>query len=207
MKEIICADALKWMQSTNKRGAIVTSLPDADEVGLSPDEWSKWFVRAVGLALDITPPKAPSIFYQTDRKTDGRVLSKAALLFEVAGSKGLRMLWHKIALRHDVGMKDLYRPGYTHMIAFSRAGTCGTATPDVFERGDMVYPNAMGLKAAQIAAQFAGACCDLIIDPFCGQGTVPAVADALGFDAIGIDIDQKQCAKAEKLTIKRGAPR
>lgn len=66
----------------------------------------------------------------------------------------------------------------------------------------MIYPNAMGLKAAAFALRFAGGFSRRIIDPFCGRGTVPAVADALGFDAIGVDIDPAQCERAAALSLR-----
>ena len=33
----------------------------------------------------------------------------------------------------------------------------------------------------------------LILDPFCGQGTVLALANAWGFDALGLDTNRKRC--------------
>lgn len=200
-KRIVCADAIAWMAGASERGAIVTSLPDPDEIGLTPEEWRGWFVEAAGRAMSMAKPSAPAIFYQTDRKAGGETHSKAGLLLEAAHARGLRMLWHKIVLRRRPGSTDLHRPGYTHLMAFSAAGKPGPASPDVMERGDMIYPNAMGLVAARFAVEFAGSFDRLIIDPFCGRGTVPAVADALGFDAIGVDIDPAQCERASRLRL------
>lgn len=204
-KEIICADALEWMRTTELRGAVVTSLPDAEEIGMTPDRWRGWFEEAAGLAMGLAVPLAPSIFYQTDRKADGQTHSKAALLLRAAEARSVRLLWHKIVLRRRVGAADIHRPGYTHLMAFSAKGKPGAASPDVIERGKMIYPNAMGLSAASLAVRFAGISSGRIIDPFCGRGTIPAVAEALGYEAIGVDIDPDQCKHARSLTLRAKA--
>jgi tRNA G10 N-methylase Trm11 len=40
-----------------------------------------------------------------------------------------------------------------------------------------------------------------VVDPFVGSGTVVAVANAMKLNAIGVDIDEKQCKLAKKLKI------
>jgi tRNA G10 N-methylase Trm11 len=40
-----------------------------------------------------------------------------------------------------------------------------------------------------------------VLDPFCGQGTVLALANAFGFDAIGVDLSKKRCKIARNLVI------
>jgi tRNA G10 N-methylase Trm11 len=40
-----------------------------------------------------------------------------------------------------------------------------------------------------------------IVDPFCGYGTVLAVANALGLDAIGVDLSTRMCKKARSLAV------
>eukprot|EP00747_Dinoflagellata_sp_TGD_P129954 gnl/TRDRNA2_/TRDRNA2_174764_c18_seq1.p1 gnl/TRDRNA2_/TRDRNA2_174764_c18~~gnl/TRDRNA2_/TRDRNA2_174764_c18_seq1.p1 ORF type:complete len:171 (+),score=30.38 gnl/TRDRNA2_/TRDRNA2_174764_c18_seq1:230-742(+) len=37
---------------------------------------------------------------------------------------------------------------------------------------------------------------NLVIDPFCGAGTVLAIANAMGLDALGVDICPKRCRQA-----------
>lgn len=203
-KTIICADSLPWMRERAERGAVVTSLPDADEIGVGLNEWAIWFVDAARLCMELAPPECAAVFYQTDRKAEGRWWSKAGLLMRAAESLKIGLLWHKIALRRPLGSADLRRPTFTHLMAFSARGGPGKATADVFERGPVAYPNGMGLKAARVAVDFAGANSKTIIDPFCGRGTVPAVAEALGYRAIGVDIDDAQCAAARTLRIERG---
>lgn len=202
IREIICADALEWLAGKAEVGAVVTSLPDAEEIGLGLPQWREWFFRAAGLSVAAASASLPAIFYQTDRRADGALASKACLVAAAAEAAGARMLWHKIVPRLPPGQTDLYRPGFTHLLAFSRKGTSGKASPDIIERGPMVYENAMGLRAAGFAVRFAReASAGVIVDPFCGRGTVPAVADALGLDSIGVDIDSKQCEAARALRL------
>ena len=40
-----------------------------------------------------------------------------------------------------------------------------------------------------------------IVDPFCGWGTVLAVANALGLDAVGVDVSARMCKRARQLTV------
>jgi hypothetical protein len=198
--EIVCADAIEWLAGVGSGvGAIVTSPPDAEEIGLEPSEWRDWFIAALRLCVNASD--GPCVFYVTDRRFDSGIVSKSHMVLEAASDAGLA--WHKIALRRDPGKIDLYRPGFSHLIAFG--GKAGKATPDVFDRGSMLYKNGTGLKAARIACEWAGQYSKTIIDPFCGRGTIPAVAEALGYMAIGVDIDQDQCthAKALKLSIKQ----
>jgi tRNA G10 N-methylase Trm11 len=40
-----------------------------------------------------------------------------------------------------------------------------------------------------------------IVDPFCGWGTVLAVANARGMDAIGVDLSARMCKRARRLSV------
>ena len=197
-RTVLNADATAWLLDHDDVGAIVTSLPDAFEVDEPVEQWRYWFARAVNLCMRAASPESCAIFYQTDRKHDCQLISKAQLVLDQAEKVGVRLLWHKIVLRRPVGAVDLYRPTFTHMMAFSRDMSAGAATPDVMEAGAMLYRNAMGLNAAQHAIEFATSKMSdcMVVDPFCGRGSVLAVANALGHDSLGIDIDDQQCRLA-----------
>ena len=159
--------------------------------------WREWFLHAARLCFEAS--RGPVVFYVTDRKSGGLTWSKPAIIFEAAAATP--MAWHKIALRRDVGATDLHRPGFSHLIAFGASS--GKATPDTINRGKVLYKNGTGLMAARVACEWAMAHSKQIVDPFCGQGTIPAVVEALGGDAIGVDIDEKQCAKANACTLRK----
>jgi hypothetical protein len=195
-RTVLNLDAITWLEKFEDagRGAIITGVPDSDDLKLPVEKWRDWFSYAVLLCLRAAHPDACTIFCLTDRKKDGALISKAHLMVEQAKQAGVRLLWHKIVLRHAVGAVDLYRQGYSHMMAFSRNMSSGSPTPDVLHAGTRIYKNATGVNAAKVAVQFATSKQrHLIIDPFCGHGTVLAVANALGFDALGIDIDEQEC--------------
>lgn len=202
-KQIICADALKWLPEQCPPCAIITSLPLEKETGIEQPGFDAWYRHALMLCMRAVAPGVPCIIYQTDTRSEGQLFSKSAVIIATARSIGLRVLWHKIVLRRGVGLIDIHRPGYSHLIAIGdRNCKPGTASPDVMARGPMLYPNAMGLIPAVFAVDFA-ACGKPIVDPFCGRGTVPAVADSLGHESIGVDIDPEQCRHAEALSLAR----
>lgn len=167
--------------------------------------WADWFEGAVGSCLHVTGQRYPAVFYVTDRRHTGQIFSKADAVLAAAGSFGYHVLWHKIALRREPGKLDLYRPTYSHMIAIGPPGTRGgKATPDVFDRGPVLYPNGMGMTAARMAVEFVARYTERgvhpapVVNPYCGRGTVLAAASAAGLPAVGIDNDPDQCAYAKE---------
>jgi hypothetical protein len=145
-----------------------------------------------------------AIFYLGDRRYRSRLLSKATLMCNAAQSLGFHLLWHKIVLRNEPGKVNLYRPTYLHLMAFSLSLKAGRPTPDVIDRGEIIYPDGMNIEAAVLSVHFAADAtrANVIYDPFCGRGTVLAVANALGLESVGFDISRKQCALARKLRIE-----
>jgi hypothetical protein len=76
--------------------------------------------------------------------------------------------------------------------------------PDVItDAGRSPWIRAMGVRAAAHAVRFAKdqvrAKC--VFDPFCGVGTVLAVANTLGLDALGIELSKKRCAQSRELIV------
>lgn len=202
-RTLICGDAVEWCLENGDVGPVVTSPPDAAEVGMDVEEWRDWFALAVGACLNVTGERFPAVFYVTDRRHVGAICSKADQVLASAGSAGYHVLWHKIALRRSPGKLDLYRPTYSHVIAVGPPGTRGgKATPDVFDRGHVLYANGMGWAAATLAVEFVGKYATRgvpVVNPYCGRGTVLAAAEAAGLPAIGIDNDPAQVEYARSV--------
>jgi hypothetical protein len=197
-REIICCDALDFL-AAKRFESVFASPPDADEIGATPKEWASWFIGA--LSACIRASRGPVVFSVTDRKVGGVLISKAGMVMRAAAETGATLVGHKICLRRGVGKVDLHRPGYTHLLFFN--GRPGAATPDVIERGQVVYPNGIGVAAARAGLLWIkGQGASAVADPFCGRGTIPALANALGMDAVGVDIDPAQCEFAKKLKIR-----
>jgi len=207
-REVVCADAIPWLRA---RGPIadacaVTSLPDVSEVGLALPVWREWFLGAVRLVIEAVPAESAALFFQSDIKRDGVWIDKGALVTRAAEDAGAHVLFHKIVCRRPPGMLTMGRPGFTHLIAVSRAMKCPDVLPipDVIvDAGPQKWVRAMGVRAAAHAVRFAqeqvGA--KTIVDPFCGVGTVLAVANALGLDALGVEKARKRAEQARGLTV------
>jgi hypothetical protein len=208
-REVVCADAIPWLR---EHGVIagacaVTSLPDVSEVGVALDVWRAWFSDAVRLVVNAVPDESAALFFQSDIKRDGEWIDKGAMVIRAAGDAGARVLFHKIVLRRPAGMLTAGRPGFTHFIAVSRALKCPEvlSIPDVIaDAGEQKWVRAMGVRAAGHAGRFArevvGA--TAVVDPFCGVGTVLAVANALGLDALGVDKNRKRAEQARELVVR-----
>ncbi|MFT4288142.1 hypothetical protein [Nocardioides sp.] len=200
--ELVVGDGPTW--TARRFGAedfvpsVFTSLPDAAETGMDIDTWRTWFVNAASYAILATHRHGYAIFYQTDRRHDGRLLSKAALVVEAAHRVGAEVVWHKIAVRRM--SVDLFRPGYSHLIAVSVAGRAGKATPDVFKAGSKVYPNATDSEALGVALGFLDRQgIEAVADPYCGRGSIAWAASRRGMASWSVDIDPAQVDAAETL--------
>ena len=209
-REVQCADAIPWMKARGRiEGACaVTSLPDVSEVGLAFPVWREWFVRAVRLVVDAVPDDGAALFFQSDIKHDGRWIDKGAMVVRAAEDAEAHVLFHKIVCRRPPGMATAGRPGFTHLIAVSRALKCPDVLPipDVIvDAGRLPWVRAMGIRAAAHAVRFVRdhANARIVFDPFCGVGTTLAVANALGLDALGVEKARKRCEQSRELTVER----
>lgn len=185
----------------------MTSLPDVSEVSLPLAQWRKWFTSAVSLVIESVPSESAALFFQSDIKRDGEWIDKGALVVRAAEDAGAKVLFHKIVCRRPPGMLTMGRPGYTHLIAVSRAMKCPDVLPipDVItDAGRQPWVRAMGVRAAAHAVRFAldqvGA--KTIFDPFCGVGTVLAVANGFGLDAIGVEKAKKRAEQSRALKVR-----
>jgi hypothetical protein len=83
----------------------------------------------------------------------------------------------------------------THLV---KHRTSHFMVPDIFYRGEMLWGRGIGLDCCYVGVMFLReiAKCHTVFDPFVGQGTVMAMANALGMKAIGVEISRKRCKKA-----------
>lgn len=63
----------------------------------------------------------------------------------------------------------------------------------------------MGIAACEATCEFliAHTPCRAVVDPFCGVGSMLAVANAYGLDAVGVELSAKRAARARTLTMAR----
>ena len=201
------ADAIEWLNANPLDGAsVITSLPDLSEVPhLGRDGWLRWFEDAAWLVLEKTPRASVALFYQSDIRHDGIWIDKGHLVQRAADRAGVALLAHKIVHRKAAGTITHGRASYTHLLAFSRGvrPSLRTVTADVLDAGSMPTPKSMGVNACVEACRFVlgHTTTRTIVDPFCGAGTVLAVANALGMDAVGVDLSTRQVRKARALQL------
>ena len=182
-------------------------------------EYAEWFVETVRLVLSRLSPHQCAIFYQTDGRTsaDGRWLDKSFLAHLGARAAGASCVWHRIVLTSPAGSHCFGRPGYVHMLCFSKAHHSLPHRPsvDVIEdRGHMSWTRAMGATACDAAVGYlieaglrdAESGEPLVVfDPFCGCGSVLAAANARGLDAVGLELSRKRARASARYLGPSGA--
>lgn len=204
------ADALNWLQENvaTDTMSVITSLPDLSELsGATLDVWKRWFIDATRSVLRWLPISGVAIFYQSDIRHCGEWIDKGYLMLKAAEAEGAYLLWHKIVCRQPPLTIAHGRPSYSHMICIGRVTRekVRCPGPDVLPNaGHMLWSRAIGLNACEVACRFIRdeTRCRTIVDPFCGRGTVLAMANHFGFDAIGVDIGGKRCRLARNLRIE-----
>jgi hypothetical protein len=214
-RHVVQADALTWLETNQAEpgASVITSLPDISELPeLDLGEWRAWFIEATRQVIRWVPAPGVAIFYQSDVRQNGVWIDKGYLVMRAAEEEGASVLWHKIVCRHSPGTIALGRPSYSHMIAVAKGPHANPRKPgpDVLPNaGFMLWSRAMGVAACRVACAFLRdeTSTRIIVDPFCGRGTVLAIANDMGFDAVGIDISAKRCRAARAMTAaKLNAP-
>jgi hypothetical protein len=202
------ADAIAWLQAQGKLvgASVITSLPDVSELPrLGLDGWRRWFEDAAALVMESIDEQGVAIFFQSDIKRDGRWIDKGALVNRAAERLGMGQLFHTIVCRKPPGTLTFGRATYAHMVGFARwPFRQKQARLDVLADGGWKPgPKSMGVNACLDACRFVQAETPTrtVVDPFCGLGTVLAVANALGLDAVGVDIAPRMCRQARNLQI------
>jgi hypothetical protein len=203
------AEALEWLRARGRLEgcSVVTSLPDVSELPRRDlGAWTRWFDEATGVVLDAVPDDGVAVFFQSDVKRGGAWIDKGAMVQRAADRAGTRLLFHKIVCRKPAGTVTFGRASYSHLLAYSRGvrPRADRATADVLpDAGFMPGTKAMGVAACADACRLIlrETPTRTIVDPFCGYGTVLAVANALGLDAVGVDLSAKMCRKARALTV------
>ena len=209
--------------SLPERFNVVTSLPDISELRQTTQtvaEYEDWFVEVVRRLLCLTPPSNVAVFYQTPGRftgANGAWLDKATLCTLGAREAGAACVWRKVALLQPAGTRrGGVRPSFVDLLCFSRAHCVPRdhVTVDVLpDRGYCAYPKAMGEAACVAAVEYCrlvdgggneGTSSGLIVDPFCGYGSMLAVANAYGMDAVGIDVSARCCRRAAEHISKVG---
>jgi hypothetical protein len=204
------AEALAWLAArpAEPHTSVVTSLPDVSELaGADFMAWRGWFLAAVGAVLAWLPDGGVAVFFQTDVLSRGVWIDKSFLVLSAAAASGHHLVWHKIVCRTPPGSVKAGRAGYSHLLCLAREPRPAfrQPLPDVLPgAGFEPSQKAMGVEACALAVRFilAETTARTVVDPFCGRGTVLAVANALGLDAVGVDLSARCCRAARALRVE-----
>jgi hypothetical protein len=202
-------DALAWLRAHRplEGASVVTSLPDVSELqGLGLAGWRAWFIDAAELTLRSVTDEGVVIFFQSDIRHGGVWIDKGQLIATAAERSDRTRLFHTIVCRLPPGAVSSGRASYAHLLGFGRAPRAERrASADVIADGGFVPGRkAMGVNACLAACRYVldQTPTRTVVDPFCGWGTVLAVANALGLDAVGVDISARMCSRARKLHLE-----
>ena len=206
---MIHGDAVEWLAANPgaPHTSVIASLPDVSELGVTLERWRDFFLAAARAALLATADDGLCVFVQTDNKRDGLWVSKAGLTLRVADELEIPLVFHKIVCRRPPGSLVHGRPGYTHVLAFSRRARDDAARPtaDVLGGpGDMPWSHSIGTAAAALAVdavrRLAPATIRVVV-PCCGLGTILAVANDRGLDVVGIERNRKRAEAARTFAL------
>ncbi|MDB4997620.1 MAG: uncharacterized protein JWM74_5052 [Myxococcaceae bacterium] len=208
-REVIHGDAIPWLHAWAPRrdACFVTSLPDVSEVpALGVDAWRTWFEDTAALVIERTAPSAVAVFFQSDILEGGEWIDKGHLVQRAADRAGARCLFHRIVCRRPPGTLSFGRATYAHLLGFSKSLIVEPAVAriDVLpDGGEVTWTKGMGKDTCLDVCRWArdAAHAKTVIDPFCGHGTVLAAANALGLDAIGVELSARRVKKARALTL------
>jgi len=182
-------------------------MPDISEFqSFTLDQWKSWFTETAKLIMSKCPDDGVSIFYQTDIKVNGVWVDKGYLIQKAAEAQGLELLWHKIVCRAPAGIVTFGMPSYSHILCFSkgvRALVANSTTDILPAMGEKTWVRGMGLNASLMIAKFIATQTKshTVVNPFCGQGSVLAGANAFNLKAIGIEKSPERAEKSRHLSI------
>jgi hypothetical protein len=211
-RTVLVGDGVAWLAQSAlaPSHAVVTSLPDVSEVrALDLEGWRAWFVDTAALVCGKVADSAVAVFYQSDIRRDGRWIDKGFLVAQGAERAGAACLFHKVVCRSPAGTTSYGRAAYAHLMCFSRGLRIPNreSSADVLPAlGEMSWTRAMGTAACEEVSGFLlrSTACRIVVDPFCGHGTMLAVATAYGLDALGVELSARRAGKARALAFRRG---
>jgi len=191
--------------------------------------WKEWFMKVVVLILSRLPEGSIAILMQTDVKVprDGvrqkgkaggnsaegcywEWVDKAHLaMLAAAQVPETRLLWHKIILSDSRsldarGGRSSSVAGYSHLLCLTRGGepeALDLATfPDVARKGLATWVSGAGAQVVEHTCRYVRERgCSLVVDPFCGEGAVLAIANTSGLSSLGVELCAKRARTARAL--------
>ncbi len=185
---------------------MVSSIPDVSETGQSDAAWRSFFVDVAGSLLRLCDERGLLVLMQTDVRRDGVWIDKSALVTRGVRDAGGTLLMRKVVCRRPPGSTSSKRAAFTHLLVYGRA-PLSPGLPDVIadvivDGGPVTWTRGVGLYAARAAVDVVvrhAPATQVIVDPFCGEGMILAVANERGLDALGVERHRKRAELARRL--------
>ena len=207
---VVVADTTIWARERHDtRGwSVVSSIPDVSELGVSELVWRAFFVEMAGALLGLCDDGGLLALIQTDVRKDGLWVDKSGMVTAGVVAAGGVMVARKIICRRPPGTLSTKRAAYSQLLVFARgpiSSSLPDTVPDVLEdAGPVTWTRGVGLFAARAAVDVvrryaASGAATTIVDPFCGEGMILAVANERGLDAIGVERQKKRAELARRL--------
>lgn len=207
-RDVVVADTVEWLKEPRSRVgvSVVSSIPDVSELGVSDLVWRRFFVEMAGALLLAADDDGLLALIQTEVRRDGALVDKAGLVTEGVRAVGGVLVTRKIICRRPPGTRSTKRLAFSQLLVFSRrpvSAAIADTVPDVLDdAGPVTWTRGVGLFAARAAVdvvrRFAPAT-TTILDPFCGEGMILAVANERGLHAVGVERQRKRAALARRL--------
>ena len=189
---------------------VFTSVPDISETEYKNlRDYTEFFEKMVARCLEKCKDEGYVIFYQTDSKVNGYWLNKAFMIYDVARISEVKLIFHKIVLRKEVGKTDRSSPTYSHLLCFSRKSKHGSKKhtfPDVLPVSKSINRHSTPEVVCNSVMNFIEANQPddipkhkhIIFDPFCGEGAILCEAKKRGYSIFGMEIDKDKVEACEK---------
>lgn len=210
-RDVVVADTVQWLRDTapglDRTGwSVVSSIPDISETGQSESAWQAFFVDMAAGLLRLCDDGGLLALFQTDVRKGGLWVDKSAMITRGVVEAGGVLLMRKIVCRRPPGTTSSKRAAFTHLLVYGR-GPLDTAFPDVVpdvipDGGPVTWTRGVGLFGARAAVDVVARHARgtrVIVDPFCGEGMILAVANERGFDAIGVERHKKRAEASRRL--------
>lgn len=209
-RDVVSADTVEWLRQERTRAgwSVVSSIPDVSEVGVSEAVWRTFFTEMAGELFKLVDDGGLMALIQTDVRKDGLWVDKSGLVGAGVTAAGGILLARKIICRRPPGMTSTKRAAYSQLLVFGRSAfdaALPDTVPDVIKDGGPVtWTRGVGLYAARAAVDVVKRFAPMtttIVDPFCGEGMILAVANERGLHAVGVERHKKRAALARRLRV------
>ena len=218
-RQVQCAETSAWLDAqsdVDRRGwSVVSSIPDISETGTSVPVWERFFQSMAQRLMALVEDDGLMAVFQTDTRGEGLCVDKGAMITAGVAASGGRVVMRKIICRRPPGTCSTRRAAYTNLLVYKKTPldpSLPDTVPDVIaDGGAITWTRGVGVHAARAA-------CDVvrryaptthtIVDPLCGEGMILAVANDVGFHAIGVERHRKRAEAARRLqaaTLRPGA--